>query len=98
MFIFFLATAHAGVGTITVTIVDSGIGTGLTEIEYAFTGPAEEYDISAEVRFYDADFEPVNDDFIAGDLNNVPPGVHTLIWDGEQEFPDIYSEETLLGS
>ena len=51
LFIFFVAGVFAQVGTLTITVLSSEIATGLTVIEYEFTGPAEAYDITAEVSF-----------------------------------------------
>jgi len=101
--LFFLLLVFSGglfaqVGTLTVTVLDSQAGSGLTEIEYEISGPDGAYDISAEVDFGDGEgFLPIdNADIISGNMANVEPGAHTIIWDGEASFDDRYSENTVV--
>jgi len=87
----------ADVGTLTVTIVDSEAGTGITVVDYEFSGPDGPYDISAEVDFADGEgFLPIDNAHIDGNLTNVEPGVHSLTWNGGISFPDRYHENTIL--
>lgn len=93
----FATIAYSQAGTLTVTNVESKVGSGLTEIEYTFTGIVQEYDISVEVSFDGGDNYitiPATD--LTGDLSNVAPGIHLLTWDGNAQFPDTYSETTII--
>ncbi len=85
-------------GTLTVNDVDSEAGTGLTEIEYEFTGDAGNYDIRVEVDFADGEgFRIIEIDDISGDWKNVTPGgPYSITWDGMASYPETYSEETVI--
>jgi len=97
--IFLTAGVFAQVGTLTVTVLSSEVETGFTVIEYEFTGPAEAYDITAEVSFdKGTEFTDIPKEDLSGDLTNVNPGgPYTITWDGMASFDDTYSEETVIG-
>jgi hypothetical protein len=96
-FIIFFAAGVFAQGTITVTVTSSEAGSGLTEIEYEFTGHAGAYDISAEVSFNNgANYTPIHEKDLTGPLTNVSPGTHQLTWDGAASFPEIFSDETIV--
>jgi len=84
--------------TLTVTVVSSAAGTGITEIEYTFNGDDEVYNISAEVSFDNGgNFQPIPDVHLAGALTNVAPGgPYSLTWDGRASFPETFSDETII--
>lgn len=84
--------------SLTVTVVSSAAGTGLTEIEYTFNGDDEVYNISAEVSFDNGGtFQPIPDVHLAGALTNVAPGgPYSLTWDGRASFPETFSDETII--
>ena len=97
LIIFFASGVFAQVGTLTVTNVDSEAGTGITEIEYEFTGDAGTYDISAKVSFNNgADYSPIPEADLTGQLTNVIPGTYSLTWNGSASFPETYSDETIV--
>jgi uncharacterized protein (TIGR02145 family) len=95
--IFFAAGVFAQ-GTITVTVTSSEAGSGLTEIEYEFTGDDSAYNITVEVSFNDGeDFAAIPETHLEGALTNVAPGgPYILTWDGIKTFPDTYSKETII--
>ncbi len=100
-FLFFLFPASVfaqEVGTLTVTKVASTPGTGVTLIDYDFSGDAVTYDISAEVSFDNGGtFVPVPDAHLKGAMTNVAPGgPYSLIWEGGKDFPETYSDETVI--
>jgi hypothetical protein len=99
----FLACFFAGsvfaqvVGTLTVTNVESTPGTGMTLIDYEFTGPAGAYNISAKVDFDDGEgFLPIPGDDLSGDVTKVEPGIRSFTWDGMESFRGRYSDETVV--
>ncbi len=96
LIIFFAAGIFAQ-GTITVTVTSSEAGSGLTEIEYEFSGPAGAYNISAKVDFGDDEgFLSIPGDHLSGDVTKVEPGIRSFIWDGMASFPERYSDETIV--
>ncbi len=100
LIIFFAAGVFAKVGTLTVTNVESQAGTGITEIEYEFTGDAGTYNITVEVSFDNGstyEEPPIHMDHLEGDLTDVAPGgPYTITWDGMESFPETYYEETVI--
>jgi len=96
LIIFFAAGVFAQ-GTITVTVTSSEAGSGLTEIEYEFTGPAGAYNISAKVDLDDGEgFLPIPEDDLSGDVTKVEPGIRSFTWDGKASFPGRYSDQTIV--
>jgi hypothetical protein len=97
LFICLASGVFAQVGTLTVTVLSSEAGTGITVVDYEFSGPAGAYNISAEVDFDDEDdFLPIDNDDISGNLTNIEPGVHSFTWDGKASFDERYSEQTVV--
>jgi len=106
MILFFLLVSLAAgvfsrdIGTLSVTIVSSEYGTGLTKVRYDSSMLSEicaKYDIELKVRFFeDEDFQPIPDEDIDGDLTDVAPGVHTLTWEGSASFSGTFSEEAVI--
>jgi len=96
--IFFAAGVFAQVGTLTVTVLSSQEGTGLTEIDYEFTGDDDVYNITVEVSFdNEGSYTTIPDSDLDGALTNVASGgPYKLIWDGMKTFQDIYSEQTII--
>ncbi len=106
MILFFLLVSLAAgvfsrdIGTLSVTIVSSEYGTGLTKVRYDSSMLSEicaAYDVEVRVRFFEGeDFQPIPGEDLEGDLTDVAPGIHTLTWDGSASFSDTYSEETVI--
>ena len=98
LFVFFSSGVFAQVGTLTVTVLSSEAGTGLTEIEYEFTGDEGLYSIRAEVSFDNGNsFYPIPDADLEGALTNIAPGgPYSLTWDGRASFPETFSDETIV--
>jgi uncharacterized protein (TIGR02145 family) len=81
---------------IQVTILDSQPITGITSIQYEFSGPVSSYDISVEVSFDGDPYQPVPVADLSGDLNNVAPGIRNITWNGAASFPNHYHLQTLI--
>jgi len=81
---------------IQVTILNSEPVTGITNIQYEFTGTSSSYDISVEVSFDGIPYLPVPEADLSGDLNNVAPGVRNIVWNGAASFPNYYHLQTLI--
>ena len=98
LFIFLASGVFAQVGTLTVTNVDSTPGTGITVVDYEFSGPAGAYNISAEVDFDDdvVGFLSIDNADISDNLTNIEPGVHSFTWDGKASFDERHSEQTVV--
>ena len=94
------ATAFALVGTITVTVVSSEPVTGLTSIDYEFTGKADtNYDLSVEVSFDDGvGYQPIPKDDLSGAISDVSGNgtdfSGNIMWKGAASFPNLYHELT----
>lgn len=88
LLILFYAGVFAQDHTLTVTIIESEKGTGMTVIQYEFRGEDDVYDISAEVSFDNGGhYQFIPASHIEGALENVAPGgPYTLLWDGGQVF------------
>ena len=92
-------TLFAQVGTITVTVVESLPVTGQTTINYEFTGiESRIYNLSAEVKFDDADYVAIPQTHLSGDLTDVSgTGTAfsgTIEWDGAAGFPNRLHQQT----
>lgn len=102
LFSFFLsANAFTQTGDITVTIVSSEPGTGITIIDYNFTGVEDySYNLTVEVKFDDDDYMPVSEDHLSGDFSKVSGNgtsfTGTIFWDGAASYPDRYHEEARI--
>jgi uncharacterized protein (TIGR02145 family) len=81
---------------IVVTILNSQPVTGITNIQYEFSGTYLFYDISAEVSFNGNPYQPIPEADLSGDLNDVAPGVRNITWNGAASFPNQYSVQTIV--
>ena len=81
---------------IQVTIINSEPITGITNIQYDFSGTYVSYDISVKVSFDGDPYQPVPEADLSGDLINVSPGIRNITWNGEASFPNYYHEQTRI--
>jgi uncharacterized protein (TIGR02145 family) len=86
----------AQTGQIVVTILDFQPVTGITSIQYEFSGTYLSYDIFVEVSFNYDPYQPIPEVDLSGDLNNVAPGVRNIIWNGAASFPEQFYPHTRI--
>jgi len=89
-------TAFSQTNQIIVTIIDSEPTSGITSIQYEFSGTYLSYDISLEVRFEGDSYQPIPTADLSGDLLNVAPGIRNIVWNGAASFPGQYSAQTRI--
>jgi uncharacterized protein (TIGR02145 family) len=80
----------AQTGQVVVTILDCQPVTGITSIQYEFTGTYLSYDIFVEVSFNYDPYQPIPEADLSGDLNDVAPGIRNIIWNGAASFPEQF--------
>jgi uncharacterized protein (TIGR02145 family) len=95
------ATAFAQVDAISVTVVRSEPVTGLTTINYEFTGiNTRTYNLCVEVNFDGTGYVPVPEAHLSGDIpavsGNGTTFSGTIVWNGAASFPDHYHAQTTV--
>jgi uncharacterized protein (TIGR02145 family) len=81
---------------IVVTVLNSQPGSGITNIQYEFSGTYLSYDITVEVSFDSDPYQAIPEADLSGDLRNVAPGVRNIVWNGSASFTNQYSEQTRI--
>jgi len=101
MFAFMTATTFSQTNTISVTVASSEPVTGLTTINFQFTGQENSlYDLTVEVKFDNADYIQIPEADLTGNLTNVS-GTGTsfngsIVWNGAASFPNRYHKQTRI--
>jgi len=90
------ATLLSQPAPIIVTILSSQPATGITQIQYEFSGTYLSYDILVEVSFNGDPYQAIPEYDLSGDLNNVIPGIRNIVWNGSASFPNFYDEQTRI--
>jgi len=90
------AVVFSQANQVVITILDSQPITGITHIQYEFSGPYLAYDISVEASFNGAAYQQIPAADLSGDLNDVAPGVRNITWNGAASFSGIYSEQARI--
>lgn len=94
---FWLAGVFAQTGAIeNLVVAQRTDGSGLVDIHFDLNGAGASYTLQFEASFDDgANYEPLSETFLTGELANVLPGTGKhIIWAGKASHPETFSTQT----
>lgn len=94
---FWLAGVFAQTGAIeNLQVAQRTDGSGLVDIQFDLNGAGASYNLQFEVSFDDgANYAPLSEIFLTGELTNVLPGAGKhIIWAGKASHPETFSTQT----